>query len=46
MHYCAEQFSNDGSMQSSLMKAIKRTMAGEFSRELGIKVFDGLKRLV
>jgi DNA invertase Pin-like site-specific DNA recombinase len=46
VHYCAEQFSNDGSMQSSLMKAIKRTMAGEFSRELGIKVFDGLKRLV
>lgn len=46
VHYCAEQFSNDGTMQSSLMKAIKRTMAGEFSRELGIKVFDGLKRLV
>ena len=46
VHYCAEQFSNDGSMQSSLLKAIKRTMAGEFSRELGIKVFDGMKRLV
>ena len=46
VHYCAEQFSNDGSMQASLMKAIKRTMAGEFSRELGVKVFDGLKRLV
>jgi DNA invertase Pin-like site-specific DNA recombinase len=46
VHYCAEQFSNDGTMQSSLMKAIKRTMAGEFSRELGVKVFDGLKRLV
>lgn len=46
VHYCAEQFSNDGSIQSSLMKAIKRTMAGEFSRELGIKVFDGLSRLV
>jgi hypothetical protein len=28
------------------MKAIKRTMAGEFSRELGVKVVDGLKRLV
>jgi DNA invertase Pin-like site-specific DNA recombinase len=46
VHYCAEQFSNDGSVQSSLMKAIKRTMAGEFSRELGIKVFDAMKRLV
>jgi len=46
VHYCAEQFSNDGSMQSTLMKAIKRTMAGEFSRELGVKVVDALKRLV
>jgi hypothetical protein len=27
------------------MKAIKRAMAGEYSRELGVKVFDGLKRL-
>jgi DNA invertase Pin-like site-specific DNA recombinase len=46
VHYCAEQFSNDGSVQSTLMKAIKRTMAGEFSRELGVKVFEGTKRLV
>ncbi len=46
VHYCAEQFSNDGSMQSALVKAIKRTMAGEFSRELGIKVYDAVKRLV
>ena len=27
------------------MKALKRTMAGEFSRELGVKVLAGLKRL-
>jgi DNA invertase Pin-like site-specific DNA recombinase len=46
VHYCAEQFANDGSVQSSLMKAIKRAMAAEFSRELGVKVFDGMKRLV
>jgi DNA invertase Pin-like site-specific DNA recombinase len=46
VHYCAEQFSNDGSLQSILMKAVKRTMAGEFSRELGTKVFEGVKRLV
>jgi len=46
IHYCAEQFSNDGSVQSSLMKAIKRSMAGEFSRELGVKVFEGTKQLV
>jgi DNA invertase Pin-like site-specific DNA recombinase len=46
VHYCGEQFSNDGSIQSALMKAIKRTMAGEFSRELGIKVREALERLV
>ena len=31
VHYCAEQFVNDGSLASVLLKAIKRTMAGEFS---------------
>jgi DNA invertase Pin-like site-specific DNA recombinase len=46
IHYCAEQFRNDGSLPSSIMKALKRTMAGEYSRELGVKVFDGQKRLV
>jgi DNA invertase Pin-like site-specific DNA recombinase len=46
VHYCAEQFSNDDSMQTALMKALKRTMAGEFSRELGVKIFDAMKRIV
>jgi DNA invertase Pin-like site-specific DNA recombinase len=46
VHYCAEQFVNDGSVSSSIMKALKRTMAAEYSRELGIKVYDGLERLV
>src|SRR5438132_935681 len=35
VHYCAETFSNDGSLPSLIMKALKRTMAGEYSRELG-----------
>src|SRR5258708_28026465 len=38
VRYCAEQFHNDGSLASSMMKALKRTMAAEYSRELGIKV--------
>ena len=38
VHYCAEPFTNDGSLASVLLKAIKRTMAGEFSREPGVKV--------
>lgn len=45
VHYCAEQFSNDGTMPSLIMKALKRTMAGEYSRELGVKVVAGQKRL-
>ena len=45
VHYCAETFSNDGTLPSMLMKMMKRTMAGEYSRELGVKVFDGKKRL-
>ena len=45
IHYCAETFSNDGSFPSSIMKALKRAMAAEYSRELGVKVFAGQKRL-
>ncbi|HWY52952.1 MAG TPA: recombinase family protein [Terriglobales bacterium] len=45
VHYCAETFANDGSMASLIMKALKRAMAGEYSRELGTKVLDGLKNL-
>jgi DNA invertase Pin-like site-specific DNA recombinase len=46
VHYCAEQFENDGSMTSNVMKAMKRLMAGEYSRELSSKVFAGQCRLI
>lgn len=46
VHYCAEQFANDGSISSDLLKALKRAMAREFSRELSAKVFAGKCRLV
>jgi DNA invertase Pin-like site-specific DNA recombinase len=46
VHYCAEQFINDTSLPSVLFKAIKRTMAGEYSRELSRKVFVGKSRIV
>jgi DNA invertase Pin-like site-specific DNA recombinase len=46
VHYCAEHFPNDGSLSSVLLKALKRTMAGEYSRELSTKVFAGQKRQV
>ena len=45
VHYCAETFANDGTLPSLIMKALKRTMAGEYSRELSVKVFAGQKRL-
>lgn len=45
VHYCAETFTNDGSLPSLIMKALKRTMAGEYSRELSAKVLAGQKRL-
>jgi DNA invertase Pin-like site-specific DNA recombinase len=45
VHYCAETFANDGTLSSLIMKALKRTMAGEYSRELGVKVLAGQKRL-
>ena len=46
LHYCAESFANDGTPSSSLLKALKRSMAAEFSRELSDKVFRGKCRLV
>lgn len=46
LHYCAEPFANDGTASSSLLKALKRSMAAEFSRELGEKVFRGKSRIV
>ena len=45
VHYCAESFANDGTLPSMIMKSLKRTMAGEYSRELGVKVLAGQKRL-
>ena len=46
IHYCAEQFVNDGGIASTIVKSIKRAMAGEYSRELSIKVFAGQCRLI
>lgn len=45
VRYCAEQFPNDNTLPSAIMKALKRTMAAEYSRELGVKVLTGQYRL-
>jgi DNA invertase Pin-like site-specific DNA recombinase len=46
VHYCAELFENDGSLASTILKSMKRAMAGEYSRELSAKVFTGQCRIV
>jgi len=44
--YCAEPFQNDDSPMAAMIRNLKRTMAGESSRELSNKVFAGQCRLV
>jgi DNA invertase Pin-like site-specific DNA recombinase len=46
VEYCAEEFKNDGSDMSAVMKYLKRIAAGQFSRDLSNKVFAGQCRLV
>jgi len=46
VHYCAEQFENDGSPVATIVTGVKRAMAGEYSRELSAKVFQGACRLI
>jgi DNA invertase Pin-like site-specific DNA recombinase len=45
IHYCAEHFSNDGSLSGLILKTLKRVMAAEYSRELSEKVFAGESRV-
>jgi DNA invertase Pin-like site-specific DNA recombinase len=44
IHYCAEQFTNDGTMPSAMFKALKRTMAAEYSRELSSRMSAAKRR--
>ncbi len=47
VHYCAELFSStEPNQMTALLKAMKRVMAGEYLRELSVKVFAGQCRLV
>ena len=45
VEYCAEQFVNDGSMLSSIVKNLKRVMAAEWSREQSVKVHTAQSRV-
>lgn len=46
VHYCAEQFENDGSLPAAVFKSVKRAMAAAYSQDLSAKVFLGQCRLV
>lgn len=45
VHYCAESFEGVDARFLGLLKSLKRAMAGEYSRELSVKVFAGQKRI-
>jgi DNA invertase Pin-like site-specific DNA recombinase len=45
IHYCADEFENDGSLASIVLKNIKRVAAADFSRQLSKKVFLGQCRV-
>ncbi|WBO22516.1 recombinase family protein [Sphingomonas abietis] len=44
--YCADQIENDGSIGSSIVKSVKRVMAGVYSHDLSVKVFAGQANLI
>jgi DNA invertase Pin-like site-specific DNA recombinase len=46
VQYCAEGFANDDTPTASIIKSVKRAMAGEYSRDLSTKVFAGQCRLI
>ncbi len=46
VQYCMEEFVNDGRPVSNIIKAVKRSMAAEYARELSNKVFAGQCRLI
>ncbi len=46
MVYVAEQFKNDNSLVSTIVKEVMHAMAGEYSRELSEEVFIGQYLLI
>ena len=45
VYYCAETFENDGKPPNAIMKMLRRVMAGEYSRELSVRVYRSKKML-
>ena len=45
VQYCDEPYVNGGGVGEVMLKNMRRSQAGEFSRELGVKVFRGEKNI-
>jgi Recombinase len=45
VHYCADEFENDGSLASIVLKNLKRVAAADYSRQLSKRVFLGQCRV-
>lgn len=45
VHYCADEFENDGSLASVILKNVKRVGAADYSKQLSKKVFLGQSRM-
>jgi len=46
VEYCIDGFENDGSPVATIVKGVKRALAGESSRLLSVRVFAGQCRLI
>nr|WP_272876186.1 recombinase family protein [Neoroseomonas alkaliterrae] len=46
VEYCIDGFENDGSPVATIVKGVKRALAGEGSRLLSVRVFAGQGRLI
>lgn len=46
VHYCADEFENDGSLSSVVLKSLKRAKAAGFSQDLSRNVFMGQTNIV
>jgi DNA invertase Pin-like site-specific DNA recombinase len=46
VHFCAELFPEEAGPMTAVLKTFKMSMAGEYSRELSVKVFAGQCRLI
>ena len=45
VHYCADTFTNDESPSAAIVKSLRRSMAGEYIRDLSVRVWNAQRRV-